>query len=249
MDRPVVLVTGGSRGIGAATAVMAAGRGYDVAIGYVANVVAATATIDACRNVGARAVAIRCDVALEHDVVSLFDETAERLGVPRVFVNNAGILHPMSRLDEMNIDRLREVVAVNVVGALIGAREAVRRMSTRHGGAGGAIVNVSSAASYLGSPDEFIDYAATKGAIDTMTIGLAKEVAAEGIRVNAVRPGLIETEIHASSGVADRVARLAGNVPMQRGGRADEVAEAILWLASDAAGYVTGTLLNCAGGR
>lgn len=244
-----MLVTGGSRGIGAATAVMAAGRGYDVAIGYVTNLEAATATVGACRAAGARAVAIRCDVAVESELVALFDETTERLGVPRAFVNNAGILHRMSRLDAMESARFREVVAVNVVGALVGAREAVRRMSTRHGGTGGTIVNVSSAASYLGSPDEYIDYAATKGAIDTMTIGLAKEVAAEGIRVNAVRPGLIETEIHASSGVPDRVARLAGNVPMQRGGRADEVAEAILWLASDAAGYVTGTLLNCAGGR
>ena len=249
MNRPVILVTGGSRGIGAATAVLAAQRGHDVAIGYRSNSAAADATVAACRAAGAEAVAIRCDVAVEHEVVALFDETTERVGVPSVFVNNAGILHPMSRLDAMEIDRLRETVAVNVVGALVGAREAVRRMSTRHGGAGGAIVNVSSAASYLGSPDEFIDYAATKGAIDTMTIGLAKEVATEGIRVNAVRPGLIETEIHASSGVPDRVERLAGNVPMQRGGHADEVAEAILWLASDAASYVTGTLVNCAGGR
>ena len=239
-----MLITGGSRGIGAATAIMAAGRGYDVAIGYVS-----AATVDACRAAGADAVAIRCDVAVEDDVVALFDETERQIGVPRVFVNNAGILHRTSRLDAMEIDRLREVVAVNVVGALVGAREAVRRMSTRHGGAGGAIVNVSSAASYLGSPDEFIDYAATKGAIDTMTIGLAKEVATEGIRVNAVRPGLIETDIHASAGVPDRVERLTGNVPMQRGGTADEVAEAIVWLASDAAGYVTGTFVNCAGGR
>lgn len=244
-----MLITGGSRGIGAATAIMAAGRGYDVAIGYVSADDAATATVDACRAAGADAVAIRCDVAIEDDVVALFDETERQIGVPRVFVNNAGILHRTSRLDGMEIERLREVVAVNVVGALVGAREAVRRMSTRHGGAGGAIVNVSSAASYLGSPDEFIDYAATKGAIDTMTIGLAKEVATEGIRVNAVRPGLIETDIHASAGVPDRVERLAGNVPMQRGGTADEVAEAIIWLASDAAGYVTGTFVNCAGGR
>lgn len=244
-----MLVTGGSRGIGAATAVMAAQRGYDVAIGYLSDVEAANRTVDACRAVGADAIAVRCDVAVDREVVSLFDDTEARLGVPRVFVNNAGILHHMSRLDAMEIDRLQEVVAVNVVGALVGAREAVRRMSTRHGGSGGAIVNVSSAASYLGSPDEFIDYAATKGAMDTMTIGLAKEVATEGIRVNAVRPGLIDTEIHASSGVPDRVDRLAGNVPMQRGGRADEVAEVILWLASDAAGYVTGTLVNCAGGR
>lgn len=244
-----MLITGGSRGIGAATAVMAATRGYDVAIGYRSDHGSATATVEACRAVGADAVATRCDVAIESDVVAFFDETTERLGVPKVFVNNAGILHQMSRLDGMEIERLREVVAVNVVGALVGAREAVRRMSTRHGGVGGAIVNVSSAASYLGSADEFIDYAATKGAMDTMTIGLAKEVAAEGIRVNGVRPGLIETEIHASSGMPDRVERLAGNVPMRRGGSADEVAEAILWLGSDAASYVTGTFVNCAGGR
>ena len=249
MNRPVILVTGGSRGIGAATAVMAARRGYDVAIGYRSDEAAAEATVAACRAAGAEAIAVRCDVVVEHDVITLFDETTDRVGVPSVFVNNAGVLHRASRLDEMDVDRLREVVAVNVVGAFVGAREAVRRMSTRHGGAGGAIVNVSSAASYLGSPDEFIDYAATKGAIDTMTIGLAKEVATEGIRVNAVRPGLIETEIHASAGVPDRVARLAGNVPMQRGGHADEVAEVILWLASDAASYVTGTLVNCTGGR
>jgi len=244
-----MLITGGSRGIGAATAVMAAGRGYDVAIGYVRDDVAAAATVDACERAGAQAVAIRCDVAEESDVVGLFDETADRFGQIRVFVNNAGILHPIARLDEMSFDRLQEVVAVNVTGALVAAREAVRHMSTRHGHAGGAIINVSSAASYLGSPGEFVDYAATKGAIDTLTIGLGKELAAEGVRVNAVRPGLIDTEIHASSGVPDRVHRLAGNVPMQRGGSADEVAEAILWLGSDAASYVTGVLLNCSGGR
>jgi NAD(P)-dependent dehydrogenase (short-subunit alcohol dehydrogenase family) len=171
------------------------------------------------------------------------------LGQVAVFVNNAGTLHRAARLDEFELQRLQEVVAVNVVGALIAAREAVRRMSTRHGGSGGAIVNVSSAASYLGSPNEYIDYAATKGAVDSMTIGLAKEVAAEGIRVNAVRPGLIYTDIHELSGIEDRVGKLAPNVPMQRGGEADEVAETILWLASDAASYVTGTLVNCSGGR
>lgn len=220
-----------------------------MAISYVNDERAANATVAACEQVGAGAVAIRCDVASESDVVRLFDETMERFGQIRVFVNNAGILRRMARLDEMDLDRLQEVVAVNVVGALVAAREAVRRMSTKHGGGGGAIVNVSSAASYLGSPGEFIDYAVTKGAMDTMTIGLAKELATEGIRVNAVRPGLIDTEIHASSGVADRVERLAGNVPMRRGGSADEVAETILWLASDAASYVTGALVNCAGGR
>jgi NAD(P)-dependent dehydrogenase (short-subunit alcohol dehydrogenase family) len=249
MNRPVLLVTGASRGIGAATAVMAAGRGYDVAISFVSNDSAAASTVAACEAQGATAIAIRCDVGVEADVVALFADTVERLGRPAVFVNNAGILHRAARLDEMGSDRLREVVAVNVVGALIAAREAVRWMSPRHGGSGGAIVNVSSAASYLGSPNEYLDYAATKGAVDSMTIGLAKEVAAEGIRVNAVRPGLIYTDIHESSGIENRVDRLAVNVPMQRGGRPDEVAEAILWLASDSAGYVTGTLMNCSGGR
>jgi NAD(P)-dependent dehydrogenase (short-subunit alcohol dehydrogenase family) len=247
--RPLIVITGGSRGIGAATAVLAARHGHDVAIGYVRDEAAAADVVRSCEQAGAAATAIRCDVAAESDVIRLFDEATERLGPPRVFVNNAGILHTMARLDEMELGRLQEVVAVNVVGALVAAREAVRRMSTRHGGAGGAIVNVSSAASCLGGPGEFIDYAATKGAMDTMTIGLAKEVAREGIRVNAVRPGLIDTEIHASSGVPDRVERLADNVPMGRGGTADEVAETILWLASDAASYVTGVLLNCSGGR
>lgn len=247
--RQVMLVTGGSRGIGAATALMAAERGYDVAIGFIRDESAADRVVTACSAAGARAVAIRSDVADESSVIQLFDETAEHLGAVSAFVNNAGILHPAARLDEMEVERLNEVVAVNVVGAIVAAREAVRRMSTRHGGRGGSIVNVSSAASYLGSPNEFIDYAATKGAIDSMTIGLAKEVAVEGIRVNAVRPGLIHTDIHASSGIEDRVDRLAPNVPMQRGGHADEVAETILWLASDAASYITGTLVNCSGGR
>jgi NAD(P)-dependent dehydrogenase (short-subunit alcohol dehydrogenase family) len=248
-ERRTMLITGGSRGIGAATAVMAAERGYDVALSFVSNDEAAAAVVEACSAAGAEAVAVRADVAVEHDVVALFDETVDTLGRLDVFVNNAGILHRASRLDEFSVDRLDEVVRVNVVGAFVAAREAVRRMSTTHGGAGGSIVNVSSAASYLGSPNEYIDYAATKGAIDTMTIGLSKEVALEGIRVNAVRPGLIYTDIHASSGIVDRVDRLAPNVPMQRGGRPDEVAEAILWLASDAASYVTGTFINTSGGR
>jgi NAD(P)-dependent dehydrogenase (short-subunit alcohol dehydrogenase family) len=248
-ERRTMLITGGSRGIGAATAVMAAERGYDVALSFVSNDDAAAAVVEACSAAGAEAVAVRADVAVEHDVVALFDETVDTLGRLDVFVNNAGILHRASRLDEFSVDRLDEVVRVNVVGAFVAAREAVRRMSTTHGGAGGSIVNVSSAASYLGSPNEYIDYAATKGAIDSMTIGLSKEVALEGIRVNAVRPGLIYTDIHASSGIVDRVDNLAPNVPMQRGGRPDEVAEAILWLASDAASYVTGTFINTSGGR
>lgn len=249
MERRVVLITGGSRGIGAATARLAAERGHDVAISYVRDGSAAERVVDACRAAGARAVAVRADVAVEADVIALFEAVVAELGRIDVVVNNAGTLHRAARLDEFTIERLQEVVAVNVIGAIVVAREAVRRMSTRHGGRGGAIVNVSSAASYLGSPNEFVDYAATKGAVDSMTIGLAKEVATEGIRVNAVRPGLIFTDIHELSGIEDRVERLAPNVPMQRGGTPEEVAETILWLASDAAGYVTGTLVNCSGGR
>jgi NAD(P)-dependent dehydrogenase (short-subunit alcohol dehydrogenase family) len=249
MARRVMLITGGSRGIGAATATLAAERGYDVALSYVRDGEAAADVVERCERAGARAVAAQCDVSVEADVVELFERTTVELGSIGAFVNNAGMLHRAGRLDEFDIGRLQEVVAVNVVGAIVAAREAVRRMSTRHGGRGGAIVNVSSAAAYLGSPGEFIDYAASKGAIDTMTIGLAKEVATEGIRVNAVRPGLILTEIHRLAGDPDRVGRLASTVPMQRGGTPDEVAETILWLASDAAGYVTGTLVNCSGGR
>jgi NAD(P)-dependent dehydrogenase (short-subunit alcohol dehydrogenase family) len=249
MERPVLLITGGSRGIGAATAVLAAQRGYDVALSYVRDAAAADEVVALCADAGARAVACQADVAVESAVIELFDRTVRELGAIRVFVNNAGTLHRAARLEDVDVERLREVVAVNVVGAMVAAREAVRRMSTRRGGLGGAIVNVSSAASYLGSPDEYVDYAATKGAIDTLTIGLSKEVATDGIRVNAVRPGLIHTSIHERSGIVDRVARLVPGVPMQRGGSAAEVAEVILWLASDAASYVTGTLVNCSGGR
>lgn len=227
----------------------AAARGYDVAVSYVRDGVAAEQVVDDCIASGGSAVAVRADVAEEADVVALFESAVTALGRIDVVVNNAGTLHRAARLDEFTVDRLREVVAVNVIGAIVVAREAVRRMSPIHGGRGGAIVNVSSAASYLGSPNEFVDYAATKGAVDSMTIGLAKEVAAEGIRVNAVRPGLIHTEIHDLSGIDDRVGRLAPNVPMRRGGSADEVAETILWLASPAASYVTGALVNCSGGR
>ncbi len=244
-----MVITGGSRGIGAATARMAAERGHDIVVSYVRDADAADRVVADCRSAGAAAIAVRSDVAVERDVVMLFDRTIDEFGRVDVLVNNAGILHRAAPLAEFEVDRLEEVVRVNVLGAFVAAREAVRRMSTRLGGAGGAIVNVSSAASYLGSPNEFIDYAATKGALDTMTIGLAKEVASEGIRVNGVRPGLIETDIHASSGIDDRIARHAPNVPMQRGGHPDEVAEAICWLASDAASYVTGTFVDVSGGR
>jgi NAD(P)-dependent dehydrogenase (short-subunit alcohol dehydrogenase family) len=192
---------------------------------------------------------MRCDVSIESEVVGVFRRVVHDLGPIRTFVNNAGTLHRAARFDEIELERLQEVVAVNLVGAFVAAREAVRHMSTRHGGAGGSIVNVSSAAAYLGSPNEYVDYAATKGAVDTMTIGLAREVATEGIRVNAVRPGLIHTDIHELSGIERRVDRLAPTVPMRRGGTAAEVAEVILWLASDAASYVTGALVDCTGGR
>ena len=218
-------------------------------VGYLRDVDAAATVVADGQRLGARMLAVQADVASEQQVIDLFDRTVTDMGPIAALINNAGTLHRASRLDEFDLARLQEVVAVNVVGAIIAAREAVRRMSTRHGGAGGSIVNLSSAAAYLGSPNEYIDYAATKGAIDSMTIGLAKEVATEGIRVNAVRPGLIYTDIHDLSGIDNRVDKLSVNVPMRRGGQAEEVAEAILWLASPASSYVTGTLINCSGGR
>jgi NAD(P)-dependent dehydrogenase (short-subunit alcohol dehydrogenase family) len=247
--RPVMLITGGSRGIGAATARLAAERGYDVVISFRDNAAAADQAVVACGASGAAAMAVRAEVGVEQDVVELFAAAIEAFGRIDAVVNNAGTLHRAARLDEMSVERLEEVTRVNVIGAFVVAREAVRRMSTRHGGDGGSIVNVSSAAAYLGSPNEYIDYAATKGALDTLTIGLSKEVATEGIRVNAVRPGLIYTDIHELSGIENRVDKLAPNVPMQRGGQPEEVAEAILWLASPAASYVTGTFVNTSGGR
>lgn len=243
-----MLITGSSRGIGAVTALMAAEKGYSVCVNYLSNAAAAAEVVAACEAVGATALAVQGDVSKEADVLAMFD-AARSLGPLKVLVNNAGILHTQAKLEDFSFERLTEVVAVNVVGAMLCAREAVRTMSTNHGGSGGAIVNVSSAASYLGSPNEYIDYASTKGAMDTMTVGLAKEVATEGIRVNAVRPGLINTDIHASGGDPGRVERLASNIPMQRGGESKEVANAIMWLASDEASYVTGTLVNVSGGR
>jgi NAD(P)-dependent dehydrogenase (short-subunit alcohol dehydrogenase family) len=248
-ERRVMLITGGSRGIGAATARLAAERGYDVVISFRSDADSADLVVQACGEAGADAIAVRADVAVEADIVALFEEATAAFGRVDVLVNNAGILHRATRLDEYTVERIEEVLRVNVTGSFIAAREAVRRMSTRFGGVGGSIVNVSSAASYLGSPNEFIDYAASKAAVDTMTIGLAKEVAAEGIRVNAVRPGLVYTDIQDLSGIPNRVDALAPNIPMQRGGQPIEVAELILWLASDAASYVTGTLVNCSGGR
>ena len=246
--KPVLVVTGGSRGIGAATARLAAQAGYSVCLSYNSQPQAAGAVVDGIVAGGGDALAVQADVAVEDDVVRLF-ALASSLGPLRGLVNNAGILQRQARLEAMDLARLTRVFAVNVIGAFLCAREAVHRMSTRHGGMGGAIVNVSSAASRLGSPGEYVDYAASKGAVDAFTIGLAKEVAAEGIRVNAVRPGVIRTDIHASGGEPGRVERVKAAVPMLRGGEPEEVAQAIVWLLSDAASYCTGSLLDVSGGR
>lgn len=246
---PVVLITGGSRGIGAATAAMAAARGYAVCVNYHRDRPAAERVVADIVKRGGRAVAVQADVAVPADIERLFTEVDRTLGPLSGLVNNAGILERQMRLDDMTAERLQRVLAVNVVGAFLCAREAVRRMSSRYGGAGGAIVNVSSGASRLGSPGEYVDYAASKGALDTMTIGLSKEVATEGIRVNAVRPGFIYTDIHASGGEPNRVDRVKTLVPMHRGGHVDEVARAILWLLSDEASYSTGTFIDVTGGK
>ena len=244
-----MIVTGASRGIGAATARLAAGRGYAVAVNYRGDRAGAEGVVAEIAAAGGKAIAIAADVACETDVVALFDAAQAKLGYVAALVNNAGILERQMRFDAMEAARFERVFAVNVIGSFLCAREAVRRMSTRHGGKGGGIVNVSSAASRLGSPGEYVDYAASKGAIDTFTVGLAKEVAEDGIRVNAVRPGVIATGIHASGGEPGRVERVKSAVPMKRGGEAIEVARAILWLLSEEASYSTGAFIDVSGGR
>ena len=244
-----LLVTGGSRGIGAATALLAARSGWRVAVNYAANSLAADEVVRVIRAEGGTAIAVQADVADEAQVLAMFARIDAKFGPLTGLVNNAGVVDVTARLDQMDWARWRRMFDINVLGSMLCAREAVRRMSTRHGGTGGAIVNVSSAASRLGAAGQYVDYAASKGAIDAFTIGLAREVAAEGIRVNAVRPGLIDTEIHASGGLPDRVQTLRHQVPMQRGGSADEVAQAIVWLLSDAASYTTMGLIDVSGGR
>ena len=246
---PHLLITGGSRGIGAATARLASQQGYAVSINYRHDRVAADAVMTDIVQAGGNAMVFAADIANEGEVSALFASAHAAFGPITALVNNAGVLTSQMRVDQMTAARLQSVFSTNVIGSFLCAAEAIRRMSTRHGGSGGAIVNLSSIAASLGSPGEFVDYAASKGAIDTLTIGLAKEVAAEGIRVNAVRPGLIYTDIHASAGEPQRVDRMKSGVPMQRGGEPDEVARAILWLLSDEASYITGTLLDVAGGR
>lgn len=248
MTDKVVVVTGGSRGIGRATALAAAARGYRVCIGYASNEAAAKSAVSAIKAKNGKAVAVKCDVGREKDILALF-KAADGFGTLGALVNNAGIVGTTSRVDEMSAERIQRMMAINVTGSILCAREAVKRMSTRHGGKGGVIVNLSSVAAKLGSPNTYVDYAASKGAIDSFTLGLGYEVAGEGIRVAAIRPGLIDTEIHASGGEPDRAHRLSHMVPMKRFGTASEIANAIVWLMSDDASYVTSAILDVSGGR
>jgi NAD(P)-dependent dehydrogenase (short-subunit alcohol dehydrogenase family) len=248
-NRPILLVTGGSRGIGAAVVKLAAARGYDVAINYLSEKLAAEALADHCREAGVRAITVQGDMASEDDITRVFADVDSQLGRLTHLVNNAGITGRASRLDDAPTGEIRRTIDLNVTGAILVAREAIRRMSPRHGGNGGSIVNLSSAAVWLGAPNDFVWYAASKGAIDALTIGLSKELGPEGIRVNAVAPGLIETDIHETAGRGGRIAVLAPQIPLQRGGSADEVAQTILYLLSQEASYVTGAIYRVTGGR
>ena len=247
--RKVVLVTGGGRGIGAATCILAAQKGWDVAVNYAANAEAAQQVVKQIQATGARAIAVQADVADEAQVLAMFKRVKAELGPLQGLVNNAGVIDVYARLDEMSMARWRRMFDINVLGSMLCAREAILQMSTKHGGQGGSIVNLSSAAARLGAAGQYLDYAAAKGAIDSLTLGLAKEVAGEGIRVNAIRPGLIDTEIHASGGLPNRVKDLEHLVPAKRGGTAMEVAQAIVWLLSDDASYTTMSLIDVSGAR
>jgi NAD(P)-dependent dehydrogenase (short-subunit alcohol dehydrogenase family) len=247
--RKTLLITGGSRGIGAAIARLARRENYCVVVNYQSNRDAAESVVAEIVGDGGEAFALQCDASLEDDVLAMFDQIDRRCGRLDALVNNAGVVDTRARLDQMDAARFERMLRINVVGPMLCAREAVKRMSTLHGGRGGAIVNISSIAAVLGSAGEYVDYAASKGAIDSFTLGLAREVATEGIRVNGVRPGTIDTDIHASGGQPDRAARVAPSIPMQRAGRADEIAHAVMWLLSDHASYATGAILNVSGGR
>jgi NAD(P)-dependent dehydrogenase (short-subunit alcohol dehydrogenase family) len=245
----VIIVTGSSRGIGAATARLAGEQGYAVCVNYFKNPEAAENVVSSIKAGGGQAIAVAGDMSIESDVVRLFTTVDKELGTVNALVNNAGIIALQSRVQDLDVARMQRLFAVNIMGYFLCAREAIKRMSTRMGGDGGAIVNVSSAAARLGSPGEFVDYAASKGAIDTMTIGLAREIADEGIRVNAVRPGLIDTEMHADAGDPNRAEKLRDLVPMKRVGTGEDIAKAVLWLLSDGASYSTGTIIDVSGGR
>ncbi len=248
-DGPVLLVTGGSRGIGAAACLVAARQGWRVAVNYASNEAAANAVVSEIKKAGGDAIAIKGDVGNATDIVSMFEAVDRHFGRLDGLVNNAGIVDYIARVDEMSAERLERMMRINVTGSILCAGQAVRRMSTKHGGRGGGIVNISSMAAVIGGPAQYVDYAASKAAIDTFTIGLSKEVAAEGIRVNAIRPGIIETDIHAAGGQPDKPKEMASSIPMKRTGQAEEVADAIVYLLSPSASYITGAILNVSGGR